>query len=48
MMHGMQQFPSIIAKAEIMGIPGVGPIAKVAQCMLLNRSSKDSKRLIQE
>ena len=31
-----------------MYIPGVGPIAKVAQCMLLNRSSKDSKKLIQD
>ena len=46
MIHGLCQFPSIIAKGEVRDVPGVGPIARVAQCFFLDRTSKDDKKRI--
>lgn len=48
MLHGLCQFPSIIAKGEVRNVPGVGPIARVAQCFFLDRTSKDDKKRIQD
>ena len=48
MIHGLCQFPSIIAKGEVRNVPGVGPIARVSQCFFLDRTSKDDKKKMQE
>ena len=47
-MHGLTQMPSIIAKGTVKRVPGVGPIAILAQCFFLDRSCKDDKKRIQE
>lgn len=47
-LHGMCQLPSIIAKGEVRNVPGVGPIARVAQCFFLDRTSKDDKKRMQD
>ena len=48
MIHGLCQFPSIIAKGEVRDVPGVGPIARVSQCFFLDRTSRDDKKKMQE
>jgi 1-acyl-sn-glycerol-3-phosphate acyltransferase len=42
-MHGLVQYPSIVAKKEVKNIPGIGPISIAAQNLHLDRSSKDDK-----
>ena len=43
MLHGLQQYPCIVAKQEIKNIPGIGPISDAAQNLHLDRSSKGDK-----
>jgi len=46
MLHGLQQYPCIVAKKEIENIPGIGPISLAAQNLHLDRSSKNDKSAI--
>jgi 1-acyl-sn-glycerol-3-phosphate acyltransferase len=43
MLHGLQQYPCIVAKKEVENIPFIGPISIAAQNLHLDRSSKDDK-----
>ena len=48
MLHGICQFPSIIAKGEVRNVAGVGPIARVSQCFFLDRTSRNDKKQMQD
>lgn len=46
MLHGLRQYPCIIAKQEVRNIPFIGPISDAAGNIHIDRSSINSKRSI--
>lgn len=46
--NSLQQLASFVGKEEALKIPFIGDIMKASQCLILNRTSKESKKLIQE
>ena len=46
--NSIQQLSSFVAKYEAQSIMGIGNILRASQCLILNRDSKESKKLIQE
>ena len=46
--NSKQQLASFVAKHEAEKVLFVGDVMRASQCLILNRESKESKRLVQE